>query len=396
MVSVEEAARIIFSRPFKCETEKVPVSECIGRVLAESIQADRPFPPFDRVAMDGIAIAFDSYSAGNRKFGIEDTQAAGQPRKQLKNATHCLEVMTGAILPAGTDTVIRFEDLNKSSSEAEIVADITRGQNIHRKGIDADENETLLEPGVKLSSAEVALLASVGKAVVSVFAFPPTAVISTGDELVDVSDVPLPYQIRRSNGYAIQSAMREMGWKAEMFHICDDREILQRTLEEILGKFDVLILSGGVSKGKFDFVPDVLQSAGIRREFHQVNQRPGRPFWFGRSAEGKVAFALPGNPVSTFMCFYKYIRPWMMRSLGCEPEDQKAILKHEFSFPPKLTFFLQVRVINENGSLLATPLAGGGSGDFANLKDVTGFLELPPDRSDFRAGEIFPYIPFRR
>lgn len=396
MVSVEEAGRIIFSRPFKCKTEKVPLSECIGRVLAEPIRADRPFPPFDRVAMDGIAIAFESYSAGNRAFIIEDTQAAGQPRKQLSDTTHCLEVMTGAILPGGTDTVIRFEDLEKSQSEAVVLSEITKGQNVHRQGIDAAENEVLLEPGVRISSAEVALLASVGKSAIDVFAFPATAVISTGDELVDVTQVPLPYQIRKSNVYAIHAAMQEMGWKAELFHIRDDREILQHTLEDILKKFDVLVLSGGVSKGKFDFVPEVLQSAGIIREFHQVNQRPGKPFWFGRSNEGKVAFALPGNPVSTFMCFYKYIKPWMMKSMGCEPRDEKAILKKDFLFHPKLTFFLQVHVTNENGSLLATPLAGGGSGDFANLKDVTGFIELPEDRSDFRAGEIFPYIPFRR
>lgn len=396
MVSVEEAVRIIFSRLYACETESIPVSECIGRVLAEEIRADRPFPPFDRVAMDGIAIAFETFASGRRSFLIEDTQAAGQPRKSLKNVEHCLEVMTGAIVPAGTDTVIRYEDLERNASEASVSAEVVMGQNIHREGIDAAENEVLLEPGVKISSAEVALLASVGKSQVVVFAFPRTAVISTGDELVDINATPLPFQIRKSNVYAIHAAMREMGWPAELFHIRDDLNLLQESLGDILKNFDVLVLSGGVSKGKFDFVPDVLQKAGITKEIHQVNQRPGRPFWFGRSAQGKVVFALPGNPVSTFLCFYKYIKPWMLKSLKCEPPQQWAILKNDFTFPPKLTFFLQANARIESGKLMAKPIAGGGSGDFANLKDVTGFLELPPDRSEFKAGEVFPYIPFRQ
>lgn len=395
MVSVEEAVRIIFSHPYPCETESIPISECIGRILAEQIRADRPFPPFDRVAMDGIAVAFESYASGKRSFIVDGTQAAGQPRKSLSNPAYCLEVMTGAMLPAGTDTVIRFEDLERSGAEAQVKAEVVRGQNIHREGVDASENQVLLDPGVKISSAEVALLASVGKSVVKVFAFPRTAVISTGDELVDIDANPQPFQIRKSNVYAIHAAMREMGWSAELFHIRDDRNLLEETLGEILQKFDIIVLSGGVSKGKYDFVPDVLQEAGIKKEIHQVNQRPGRPFWYGRSPEGKVAFALPGNPVSTFLCFYKYIKPWMLRSFGCEPNQQWAVLKNDFAFQPKLTFFLQVQISVDNGNLLATPMAGGGSGDFANLKDVTGFIELPPERSEFKAGEVLPYIPFR-
>jgi molybdopterin molybdotransferase len=158
----------------------------------------------------------------------------------------------------------------------------------------------------------------------------------------------------------------------------------------------VLIISGGVSNGKFDFVPQVLQEIGINRLFQGVSQRPGKPFWFGRSDAGKVAFALPGNPVSTFMCFYRYVQPWILKSTGAPARESFAVLGKDFSFPPALTYFLQVSVANEGGRLVAYPVPGGGSGDFANLKNVDGFLELPLERSDFRAGEVFPYFSFRQ
>jgi molybdopterin molybdotransferase len=133
----------------------------------------------------------------------------------------------------------------------------------------------------------------------------------------------------------------------------------------------------------------------VKKLFHQVNQRPGKPFWFGVSENGKTVFALPGNPVSTYMCFYRYIKPWILKSLRVTVPNLSASLATDFSFNPKLTYFLQVAVQAVSGKLVAFPEAGGGSGDFVNLKNVTGFLELPPDKSSFRAGEVFPYFPFR-
>ena len=133
----------------------------------------------------------------------------------------------------------------------------------------------------------------------------------------------------------------------------------------------------------------------MKKLFHHVNQRPGKPFWFGSSTNGKTVFALPGNPVSTYMCFYRYIKPWLLKSLQVETRQSCASLAKNFSFAPNLTYFLQVKVESEDGKLLAYPDAGGGSGDFVNLKNVTGFLELPPDKSTFSSGEVFPYFSFR-
>jgi molybdopterin molybdotransferase len=189
--------------------------------------------------------------------------------------------------------------------------------------------------------------------------------------------------------------MESLKWKAKHFHFPDDKSVLLKSLDTVLNDHDVLILSGGVSKGKFDFIPTVFEELGVKKLFHHVNQRPGKPFWFGSSRDGKTIFALPGNPVSTYMCFYRYIRPWLLKSLQVETQELSASLAKNFSFAPNLTYFLQVKVKNEEGKLLAYPDAGGGSGDFVNLKNVTGFLELPADKSTFSPGEVFPYFPFR-
>lgn len=396
MITVGEATTIISNHLFKPHIAPVAIESSVGKVLAETIVADRDFPPFDRVSMDGVAIRYDEWKKGRRTFLIEAVQAAGEDQKKLSDLTHCMEVMTGAILPGQCDTVIRYEDLDIVNGNATITVDtINAGQSIHQQGMDARKDQVLLKPGVVLAPSEVALLASVGKRQVDVFLYPKVAVISTGDELVPMDAEPNPYQIRRSNSYALQSALIDLGAEALCFHLQDEKSTMEKSLKRIAREFDVLILSGGVSRGKFDFVPDVLESIGIRRLFHQVSQRPGKPFWFGQSAEGKVAFALPGNPVSTFMCFYRYVKPWILRSLGSPQKEIFAVLGGSYSFPPPLTCFLQVSVVNEQGRLVAYPDPGGGSGDFANLKKVTGFLELPLEKTNFTPGEVFPYISFR-
>ncbi|MBL7856127.1 MAG: molybdopterin molybdotransferase MoeA [Cyclobacteriaceae bacterium] len=396
MVSVSEATVNILSQLYKPSIETVTITDAPGRVLAENVLADRDFPPFDRVSMDGVAIRFNEWKRGQRSFGIEDVQAAGSPAGQLRHAQCAVEVMTGAVLPEGTDTVIRYEDLTIHEDQATIqTMDVKQGQSIHRQGQDALQGDVLLEPGIILSPAEIALLASVGKSEVKVYAFPKTAIVASGDELVEIDTEPEPHQIRRSNTYAIQAAMKVMGWEGTQFHLMDDKNVLVDSLRMITASHDVVILSGGISKGKFDFIPDVLEEIGVKKVFQFVRQRPGKPFWFGVSDSGKIVFALPGNPVSTYLCFYRYVRPWLLSSLHVALKSMHAILARDFEFEPDLTYFLQVSVRNEMGKLMAYPDSGGGSGDFANLKKVDGFLELPSDRSTFKAGEAFPFIPFR-
>ncbi len=398
MVSVQEAFRIVQSVNAKLGVEEVDMLASVGRVLAESIHADRDFPPFSRVAMDGIAIQADRFKAKGQVFLIENVQAAGSPPLVLKDQNNCMEVMTGSVLPKNTNAVIRYEDLEVEDNKAKILIEkIEEGMNIHSQARDAKKGEALLKSGQKISASEVALLVSVGKKSVRVLAFPKTAVVSSGDELVEVDEVPQPHQIRKSNTYALQAAMGEMGWKSDSFHLLDDKALVKKNLQTILERDDVLILSGGVSKGKFDFIPEALEELGIQKLFHQVSQRPGKPFWFGASADrSKIVFALPGNPVSTFLCFYKYIKPWIMNSCGVANKPATARLAADVDFSPSLTYFLQVRTELKDAILIAHPNAGGGSGDFANLKDIDGFLELPLEKSAFKAGEAYPFIGLNR
>lgn len=396
MVSVEEALRIIMAHKMDLPVEEVPLTEAVGRVLAEPVTADRDFPPFDRVMMDGIAVVHNQLTGNGQEFLIEETQAAGQPQKSLKDIANAIEVMTGAILPEGTDTVIRYEDVEIKGDKAILKATgYKEGANVHPRGKDAREGDELLSPGDKISPAEVALIASVGKSRIKVYAFPKTAVISTGDELVDVSVTPELHQIRQSNSYALQAAMRVMGWEASTFYLTDNEATVNETLRILLAENDILIISGGVSKGKFDFVPEALQALGVKKLFHKVTQRPGKPFWFGAVDKKKIVFALPGNPVSTYLCFFKYIRPWMLANSGTEIFTYSAVLEEDFVFDQDLTYFLQVQIKSGNGVWSAVPRPGGGSGDFANLKNVDGFLELSPGQKPFKKGQAFPYIPFR-
>jgi molybdopterin molybdotransferase len=394
MVSVAEAEKIILDNLFVARKEPVSLENVNGKVLAEEIKADRDLPPFDRATMDGIAIHYDSFLKGQTEFTIEGVQAAGHAQMTLTNKKNCFEIMTGAPLPDQTDCVIPYEVIVIENKIAKLLGSVDQYQNVHKKGGDARQNETLLSPGFMVSPTEVALLASVGKSEVQVFKKPKAAVISTGDELVDVNKIPLPHQIRKSNSYMLASALGEVGFENDLFHLNDDQKEIRKKLEEILDGYDLIILSGGVSKGKFDFVPEALESLGVKKIFHQISQRPGKPMWFGRSDKNTV-FALPGNPVSTFTCFHRYVKPWITRSLGGELRKQSAVLASNYSFTPSLTYFLQVRIQNENGKLMAVPMTGGGSGDFANLKSVDGFLELPLAQSNFQAGESFPLILFR-
>lgn len=398
MFTVAQAESTILQHALPLRKQYLPLREAAGYVLAEDLFADRDFPPFDRVTMDGIAIHYATFAQGQRQFLIEDVQAAGAPQLSLTDEKNCLEVMTGASLPLGTDTVIRYEDLHIADGIAQINIDsITQRQNIHARAIDRKQGDLIISAGRKIGSAEMATAATLGKISIAVARLPRTAIVSTGDELVDIHEIPLPHQIRRSNTYAIQTALAEWKVEAEMFHFNDDEQVIQAGMQDILKRFELVILSGAVSEGKFDFVPQALAAAGVQQLFHKVSQRPGKPFWFGVFPPQSVLFALPGNPVSAFLGTYRYILPWLRLSLGVQSwPKQTAVLARDFVFKPDLTYFVPVKLDNsEGGRLLAYPLEGHGSGDLANLNDADGFLELPKERSEFAAGEAFSFIPYR-
>ncbi len=403
MIPISQALAHILGTARLRPTILVPLDQAIGKILREPIYADRDFPPGNRVTMDGIAIQYASWEQGIRSFPVQEVQVAGAPAATLQDSASCLEIMTGAMHGPTVDTVIRYEDIRIEDRNGQQIAhieieSIKPRQNVHFQGTDCHAEDLLMEPGLRISAPEIGIAASVGKANVLVSAPPRIAIISTGDELVDIPESPLPYQIRRSNSYTLQAALRELGVDtADLYHLVDSKELIRRELEKILATYDTVILSGGVSMGKADFVPVVLKELGVEKIFHKIAQRPGKPMWFGIRDQVTV-FGLPGNPVSSFVSFHRYIQPWLWQSLGrIESPLPTAVLATDVEFRPALTYFMQVSIHSDpQGHLVATPEQGHGSGDHRNLLLCDAFLQLPPDRNAFSAGEVFPLIRYRK
>lgn len=395
MITAPEALSIILRQEFPLKTMEISVEESLHHFLKEDIRADRDFPPFDRVSMDGIAIDIHRFENGQRSFTIENVQAAGSPQLALQNPENCIEVMTGAVLPKNTNVVIPYEQVEMEGKTARVLKEeLTYFKNIHKKGLDRAKDSILIARNRKISAAEIGIMATVGKTTVKVAKPPNVLIVSTGNELVDIPETPLPHQIRRSNVYMLKGLLRQLQLRPEIAHLPDAKEEIRDRIGRYLQQYDVLIFSGSVSKGKYDYLPETLRELGVKELFHKVAIRPGKPFWFGAKDRLPV-FAFPGNPVSTFMGCVKYFFPWYYKVCGMTPIMEKAVLTEDFEFKPPLTYFLQVTLQNINGELFATPKKGKGSGDLANLVDADAFLELPQERAYFKKGDSYPVLRYR-
>jgi len=410
MISAKEALKTVLNSAQDFGVEEIPFLKSVGSILKEEIFADRDFPPFNRVSMDGIVIDYTSFKNGQRAFKIEGIQAAGSEQITLLNVENCIEVMTGAVLPNNANTVIRYEDVKIDNGFATITIDtINKGQNIHTKGRDSKSGALLIQKNTIISAAEIGVLASVGKSVVKVVKQPKVMIVSTGDELVGVAETPLAHQIRRSNVFTLVSLLKRLHIPSETDHITDDKPILKSKIATYLKEYDVLLFSGAVSKGKYDFLPEVFEELGLEKRFHKVAQRPGKPFWFGYSAASiisnkggnvnrdkkTIVFGFPGNPISTFVNCLAYFYPWYYKSVGLEVAEETAILAEDINFKPNLAYFLQVKLVSENGLLMAYPITGNGSGDLASLVKADAFIQVPSDKIEFKKGEVYPIIKYR-
>ncbi len=398
MITVEEALEIIISTTRDFGSEEINLSDSIYRILREDWHADRDLPPYNRVTMDGIAIQYQTFESGQKTFPIEGVAAAGSIQMTLQNPLACLEVMTGSVLPKNLDTVIRYEDVLIKNGTATIQVDqVTKAQNVHFKGEDRLSGDLIIPKHTKISPAEIGVGASIGKAKALVAKLPSVMVLSTGDELVKITEQPAAHQIRRSNVYRLVTTLRAYKIDAASDHINDEPEEIRKKLEGYLEKYDVIILSGGVSKGKFDYIPRILEELKVEKLFHKIKQRPGKPFWFGQYKNQCTIFALPGNPVSSFLCMQRYFLSWLEISLiGSRSARPYGILQSDVYFKPDLTYFLEVEIgYNDKGQILAIPKKGNGSGDLANLVEADAFIELPRGRNEFKKGESFPIYFYR-
>jgi len=398
MITVEEAERLVLDTMPRMPAVCRPLAEVRGGVLHEPITADRPFPPYHRVAMDGIALAYATWERGARSFPVAGTQAAGQPQTALPDPGHCVEVMTGAVLPEGADCVVPVEELVLDNGTATIREDfeLKPMHNVHVQGEDREEGAVLLGEGSILFGPQCAIAATVGKAELLVSEQPAVAIVSTGDELIEVKGIPLPHQIRASNSHAMKASLEVAGFRdVRLSHLPDDEDATVSGLGTVLESCQVVVICGGVSAGRYDYVPTALERLGVKQLFHKVSQRPGKPMWFGAGPDGQAVFGLPGNPVSSLVCLHRYVLAGLWASLGARlvdvDERPGARLGAEFAFKKSLTYFLPVTLRETaDGMRTACAVAMGGSGDLAGLADSDGFLELPAEPKVFEAGSVYP------
>lgn len=389
-LTVAQAERLILRSVPEWAGERAPLPSATGRVLRENVRAERPLPPYDRATMDGIALRWKSWAAGQRKFPLEGMQSAGHVAGTLTNSRAVWRIATGAPIPNGADTVIPVERIHETRAGVEIDGGYRpqRGQFIHRKGSDRRARALLLKAGQRIGGVEMALLSANGVAYPLVAADPRIAVVSTGDELVGLGARPQPWQIRSSNGPAMAALLHRHGYGSiRAIQAPDEPRVLADRIDYALSESDALILSGGVSRSAKDYVPGVLAELGVKPLLHRVRQRPGFPLWFGMHGR-KPVFGLPGNPVSSLVCLRRYVIPALNKASGAQrARRETATLAEAVTFKPKLTWFLPVRLSTGwTGRLLAHPRPTNTSGDFASLAQTDAFAQLPAYRTRFPAG----------
>jgi molybdopterin molybdotransferase len=394
LITPAEATATIARHLPTLPTEDCALEGAHGRVVRQDIAADRPMPPFDRVTMDGFAVrSADLLANPKATLEIIGYQAAGMIPQEIKTPGTTVEVGTGATLPAGADAVVPYEDTEREDNRMRLItgASCEAGQSVHREGSDFPANTVLVRSGSLLTGAEIAVAATVGASRIRVAARPAIAVVATGDELMEVDTPTLaPQQIRKSNDYAIRAALlqSQLAGRVERFHLRDNRSEIEAALRQILAGFDVTILTGGVSKGKRDHIPEVLTELGAVEHLRGIAQRPGKPMWFGTTPRRTPVFALPGNPVSTYTCLHRYVLPALRQMAGAPAATPETVVLGEpFRFPKPLAFMLPVQLhIDERGRRTAAPAPFNTSGDLGGLLGTDGFVELPAEADAFPAG----------
>lgn len=379
------------------EVEPVELLLANGRVLAESVVADRDFPPFPRAARDGYAVrASDVENVPATLKMIGEIRAGGTDSGIAVGPAECAEIMTGAPLPPGADAVVMVEYTSRRGHHVEIQRAVTSGENFVPAASEAKRGAELLNAGTRLSPAAIALAGACGRHELRVYKRPQVAILSTGDELVDVAAEPGPNQIRNSNSYSLAAQVQGAGGDPVVLPIApDEPEQLRKLMQEGLSS-DLLLLSGGVSMGKYDLVEQVLTDMGAEFFFTGAQIQPGKPVVFGAAPPRKGAkptyfFGLPGNPVSTMVCFELFAKT-IVEALAGERIRKlvfvQARLKTDFKTKTGLTRFLPARLVGEYDRSEVEAVKWQGSGDMAANAKANCYLVVPPDKPELRAGDM--------
>lgn len=398
MITVGEAVELILKQISPLPGEDVPLVQANGRILFENVRAARMVPPFANSAMDGFAVLWQDVSQASPEspvtLRILDEVPAGYVSKHRVREGTAIKIMTGAPIPRGADTIVRVEYTISSGDAVQILQTDKSGSHIREAGEDIRKGQIILEKGKLLTPADIGLMASVGKSRVRVYRRPTVALISTGDELLEVEDRPEPGKIVNSNSYTLTAAVQETGAVPQRLGIVrDKRKQLAAAFRKAL-RYDAVITSGGVSVGDYDLVKEALSDVGVKMQFWKVAQKPGHPMAFGRIRK-KPVFGLPGNPVSSAVSFILYARPALLKMMGQRklflPVSQ-AVLEHEIRKSPGLKEFIRCRLRYENGRSFASSTGTQSSGVLRSLSLAQGLIVAREEQSLLEEGSRVPVI----
>lgn len=392
MISLKEAQRLVREQARSFGKEIVMLEDAVGRVLAEPVIADRDYPPFNRATMDGIAIKSADWNNGIRSFDLLETIYAGKKATSDIRSGACYKIMTGAAVPAGVDTVIRKEDISENENRLTVnVSEIYAGQHIAEKGSDVTKDSVIIQPPFMINPGSVTTLASLGYDEVKVASLPSVGIITTGDEVQPIDAPVNEVQIRNSNQHLLKALLRPWNIKpAGVTHVNDHTAALLQTINRHKHN-DILILSGAVSAGDADFVPEVLIAAGAGNIFHKVAIRPGKPIWFGKFKNGTVVFALPGNPFSTFVTFKLFIEAFLLACFGL-PEKKWLHLPFDGTRIKKISLDEFFPVMIGGDPALATPVAFNTSGDITAVMKADGLGWQSVENTEIKRNDIIPCL----
>jgi molybdopterin molybdotransferase len=395
MISVEEAQERVLAEIAVAGTEQVAFTDALGRVLREDIIATSDVPQGDNTAMDGYAVRADDIANPPARLRvIEDLPAGSVATKKVERGT-AIRIMTGALIPDGADTVAHVEITDAGSDFVTIKETLKRGTNLRKRGEDMRAGDVVLPAGTIIGAAEVGVLASVQKSIVRVGRRPTVAIISTGDEIVDV-DEPRPFgKVVNSNSYSLAALAREAGALPRMIGIVPDtREATIAAIESAL-ESDCIISSGGVSVGAYDFVKDALDALGAETKFWQIAMKPGKPVVLSRLRD-RVYFGLPGNPVSCMVSFHLFIAPALRKAIGQKSGILPPIVKTRLMGPLKSRGdrrnYLRVRVVAREGELVAYPMTSQGSGVSTSMVQANGFAVVETGITSVKAGDAISTV----
>ena len=397
MLSVDEALSIVLENVKPLPSEEVDFGDASGRLLREDVASDIDMPPFPRSAVDGFAVRADDLAYVPARFAIVGEIPAGSFPDFRVGRGEAAQIMTGAPIPEGADAVQMIEKSRTEGDHVEIIESVESGQNVATRGSEVEKGDVVLRSGTRLDPAAVAVAATVGKTRLLVGRCPKASVIATGDELVHPSGAPGPGQIRNSNGFSLVAQCRQAGASASHLGVAkDDEASLEKLIKKGLGD-DLLLLSGGVSMGRFDLVEKVLEALGVRLLFEAVALKPGKPLVFGLSDDGTLVFGLPGNPVSTMVTFELFVRTAMARLEGAS-DPRRALIAATLDANlrnrgPRRAFLPGWVRPDDDGKLVAYPVRTKGSGDIVAFSKANALLVVPEDRDAIPAGDVVRFYP---